>query len=154
MRDRPVVEALPDLLWRDFKTLLDDVYDSGQTYIGREAPAEFDRRGDGTREMRYLNFVYTPLRDVRHHVDGVLMVGFDVTEEVRAREQMRGLRQSAEAANRAKDEFLAMLGHELRNPLAPIQTALHLMRLRGDTATERERAIVERQVDVSHPACR
>ena len=40
------------------------------------------------------------------------------------------------SANRTKDEFLAMLGHELRNPLAPILTALQLMRLRGGTALE------------------
>jgi signal transduction histidine kinase len=53
---------------------------------------------------------------------------------------------AADQAGRAKDEFLAMLGHELRNPLAPIVTALHLMRLRSDGALERERAVVERQV--------
>ena len=39
-----------------------------------------------------------------------------------------------------------MLGHELRNPLAPIVTALHLMRLRGAGVLERERAVIERQV--------
>ncbi len=48
------------------------------------------------------------------------------------------------AALRKKDEFLAMLGHELRNPLAPILTATHLIRLRG-TASERELGILERQ---------
>ncbi|WP_272428115.1 ATP-binding protein [Polyangium jinanense] len=52
----------------------------------------------------------------------------------------------AEAASRAKDEFLAMLGHELRNPLSPILTALELMRLRNGSALERERAVIERQV--------
>ena len=41
-------------------------------------------------------------------------------------------RTTAENANRAKDEFLAMLGHELRNPLSPILTALQLMKLRGE----------------------
>jgi PAS domain S-box-containing protein len=50
-------------------------------------------------------------------------------------------------ANRRKDEFLAMLGHELRNPLAPIVTALHLMRLKNDKTTERERNVIERQVN-------
>jgi signal transduction histidine kinase/CheY-like chemotaxis protein len=50
-----------------------------------------------------------------------------------------------EAASRAKDEFLAMLGHELRNPLAPILTAVDLMRMRGDTATAREQVVIERQ---------
>ena len=40
-----------------------------------------------------------------------------------------------------------MLGHELRNPLSPILTALQLMKLRGEAGTERERTVIERQVD-------
>jgi PAS domain S-box-containing protein len=56
-------------------------------------------------------------------------------------------RDEAERASRAKDEFLAMLGHELRNPLAPILTAVQLMRLRGDDVTAREQNIIERQVN-------
>ena len=62
------------------------------------------------------------------------------------RDQVSGLRDAAESANRAKDEFLAMLGHELRNPLSPILTALQLMKLRGDAGSERERTVIERQV--------
>ena len=54
---------------------------------------------------------------------------------------------AAESANRAKDEFLAMLGHELRNPLSPILTALQLMKLRGEPGSERERTVIERQVN-------
>jgi signal transduction histidine kinase len=50
----------------------------------------------------------------------------------------------AESAVRAKDEFLAILGHELRNPLAPIVTALDLMKARGG-APQRELAVIERQ---------
>ena len=49
-------------------------------------------------------------------------------------------------ANQRKDEFLAVLGHELRNPLAPIVTALELMKLRYDGLASRERAVIERQV--------
>ena len=60
----------------------------------------------------------------------------DVTDHVLARRELEHAREVAEAATRAKDEFLAMLGHELRNPLAPILTALHLMRMRGDDAGE------------------
>ncbi len=50
-------------------------------------------------------------------------------------------------ANQAKDEFLAMLGHELRNPLAPITLVLDLMRMRNDEAHKKERAVIERQVE-------
>ncbi|HSK04343.1 MAG TPA: ATP-binding protein, partial [Kofleriaceae bacterium] len=53
--------------------------------------------------------------------------------------------EAAEQASRAKDEFLAMLGHELRNPLSPILTATQLMRLRGDGVCAKERTIIERQ---------
>ena len=54
--------------------------------------------------------------------------------------------RTAEAANQAKDEFLAILGHELRNPLSPILSAIELMRLKDGEAFVRERAVIERQV--------
>jgi PAS domain S-box-containing protein len=52
----------------------------------------------------------------------------------------------ARLADRRKDEFLAMLGHELRNPLAPITTALELMDIKGTDETRRERDVLKRQV--------
>ena len=55
------------------------------------------------------------------------------------------LLSAVETASRAKDEFLAILGHELRNPLAPITTAVHLMKLKEPELLVREREIIERQ---------
>jgi signal transduction histidine kinase len=54
-------------------------------------------------------------------------------------------RRQVEAENRAKDEFLAVLGHELRNPLWSILSAIELMRLRGGPLLQNERAVIERQ---------
>lgn len=51
-----------------------------------------------------------------------------------------------EQASRAKDEFLAMLGHEIRNPLAPITTALELIKRRSGQPFDKYHAIIERQV--------
>src|SRR5205814_8816559 len=66
-------------------------------------------------------------------------------ERAQLLERATAARAEAEDASRAKDEFLAMLGHELRNPLAPILTALQLMHLRSDQTFHRERALIERQ---------
>ncbi len=51
------------------------------------------------------------------------------------------------SASRVKDEFLAMLGHELRNPLSPIVASLDLMDLRNEASNQRERAILRRQTN-------
>ncbi len=68
-------------------------------------------------------------------------------ENARLFEEAQHARSDAEHANRSKDEFLAMLGHELRNPLAPLVTALDLMHLKHVPQLDRERAILRRQVD-------
>jgi PAS domain S-box-containing protein len=82
-----------------------------------------------------------------------LFMMVDITERKtieRARLQMvdeaQRARAEAEAANRSKDEFLAMLGHELRNPLAPMVTALELMNMKDGGSMSRERAVIGRQV--------
>ncbi len=67
-------------------------------------------------------------------------------ERARFEREQKRLLALAEEANRAKDEFLAMLGHELRNPLSPILTALEIMKLRETESSARERTIIERQV--------
>ena len=140
---RRFYDAVPEAGDQAWRTLLDGVYLTGEPYIGRDTEAQFER--NGRRETSYYDFVWAPLRD-GGQVDGVIVVATDVTDQVIARRELSGLREAAEAANRAKDEFLAMLGHELRNPLAPILTALQLLKLRGVEAAERERAIIERQV--------
>ena len=65
----------------------------------------------------------------------------DITEHKRTEETLQ-------EADRRKDEFLALLAHELRNPLAPIRTGLELIRVSGDTpqAVRRVRSMMERQV--------
>jgi signal transduction histidine kinase len=76
------------------------------------------------------------------------VLGADVTDRTSAEVALRQSESSLREADRRKDEFLAMLAHELRNPLAPIRTGLELIRLAGDTpgAVERVRATMERQV--------
>jgi PAS domain S-box-containing protein len=95
------------------------------------------RRYDG--ELRWFLSRAFPLRDPSGRIVRWFGTNVDIDDQKRAEAQ-------AKAANRAKDEFLAMLGHELRNPIAPIMTALELVQLRDPTAFPRERTIIARQV--------
>ena len=82
-----------------------------------------------------------PIRDARGRIVGVVLVFRDITER-------RSSERVTEDADRRKDEFLAMLAHELRNPLAPIRNAAHTLALLG-TGDDRVRwvaGVVERQV--------
>ena len=82
-----------------------------------------------------------PIRDTRGRIVGVVLVFRDITDR-------RGSERALEAADRRKDEFLAMLAHELRNPLAPIRNAAHTLALLG-TGDDRLRwvsGVIERQV--------
>jgi PAS domain S-box-containing protein len=143
---KPLLEALPELTDQSFSALLDEVFRTGVPYRAREAIARLDRRGDGIRQEVYFDFVYEPMRDPDGSIQRILVFAVDVTDRVEARRRIEGALHQAQTANRTKDEFLAMLGHELRNPLAPIMTALDIMRLRGDYTAERERSVIERQV--------
>jgi len=101
-------------------------------------------RKDGSRF--WANVIISAVRGRRGELIGFSKVTRDLTER-KAAEEERAARLAAEQANRAKDEFLAMLGHELRNPLAPIVTALQLMKLRGQGNLTREQQVIERQVN-------
>ncbi|HEU5108662.1 MAG TPA: ATP-binding protein, partial [Micromonosporaceae bacterium] len=128
---RPLLEAFPELAGTPTAALLDRVYREGEPFAASEQLVRLDRAGDGRVEDCYFNFNVVPLRDPLGAVYGMMEVVVDITEQVRA--------------NRAKDEFLAMLGHELRNPLAPIAAAVELMKAK-EIGADRERETIERQL--------
>src|SRR5688572_13693519 len=96
-------------------------------------------RSDGS--VVYVQNDVEPLYDRDGEVCGCVSVCVDMTARKNVEDVLRD-------ADRRKDEFLATLSHELRNPLAPIRNALELMRRAGHDAalTERALAIMERQV--------
>ncbi len=144
--NRPLLDAVPELREQPFSVPLDQVFRTGVPHVGKETAARLDGRGDTASATVYFNLAYAPLRGLDSDIEGVLVIAFDVTDEVTARNEMSQLRTAAEAASRTKDQFLAMLGHELRNPLAPILTALELMSLRGERTSQKERTVIDRQV--------
>jgi PAS domain S-box-containing protein len=92
-------------------------------------------------EVIWCEWYNSVLRDETGRMVAVLSLVLDVTKRERALDALR-------EGDRRKDEFLAVLAHELRNPLAPIRNGLELLRLAKDnsTAADQARVMMERQV--------
>jgi signal transduction histidine kinase/CheY-like chemotaxis protein/GAF domain-containing protein len=106
----------------------------GETVDGLESKIE---RQDGT--IGWIQASAAPVLRDDGSVDVAVATFVDMTA-------VKEARAAADEAARVKDEFLAMLGHELRNPLTPIVTALDLMNLQGGEAFREERTVISRQV--------
>jgi PAS domain S-box-containing protein len=120
-----------------------------------EEPALLDRLRNGERIDHFetvrvakdgrridISLTVSPVLNAAGRVVGASKVARDVTQRKHAEAALRD-------ADRRKDEFLATLAHELRNPLAPIRNSLHILRMTADNdpAAERVYEMMERQVN-------
>ncbi len=95
----------------------------------------------------HVETTISTLRDQNEQTTGYLYVIRDITERVLADRALALTAAALKDADRRKDEFLATLAHELRNPLAPIRNALHIMALSPqEDVKESARSIIERQL--------
>jgi PAS domain S-box-containing protein len=104
--------------------------------------ADDDRfeRADGS--VQWVRWEIRPWHGPDAAIGGIIIFAEDVTARKRAEERVR-------EADRRKDEFLAILAHELRNPLAPIRNSLHILRMTSarDSPADRVAEMMERQVN-------
>jgi two-component system CheB/CheR fusion protein len=120
---------------RPFEQLRDELLTAGQW----EGELTHHRK-DGSQIHVICRWVLRPGEGDRP--PGILVVSTDIDDRKRFEAALRD-------ADRQKDAFLAMLAHELRNPLAPVLNAVEVLRLKGssDTAVGHQRDVIERQVN-------
>jgi len=160
----PVAQELTG--WREDEAVgrpLDDVFQIVSQETGQPAHnpvAEVMRSGriaglanhtiliaqDGTH--RPIDDSAAPIRDAEGQFVGVVLVFRDISERRRLELELQRRSDDLVDRDRRKDEFLAMLAHELRNPLAPIRNSIQVLRPKhsGDPDAERAGAMIERQV--------
>jgi PAS domain S-box-containing protein len=134
---KPIYEFLAADSRAPFETLLRDVQ-------AAEVRAEVTlQRGDGTLVPAYLG-----INALREGPLGVCLVMTDLTEQKRYAE-MQGAQKALRDADRRKNEFVAILAHELRNPLGPIRNAARILKLKGPQDPELRSPIemIERQTE-------
>lgn len=105
---------------------------------------------DGMPHETFFTYATHPMRDVEGKVTGVMLVASETTEQVLAHRRVEKHRALAEAASRAKDEFLSTLSHELRTPLNSIVGWSGLLRANAVPPEQREKALeaIERNARV------
>jgi PAS domain S-box-containing protein len=130
----------------DQPTIIDEFFPSVLEKGHGEIEVRF--RHFKTGEALWMLYKVVSLIDSHGNHVGLATVSRDVTQRRRLEDNLRQMASDLSEANRRKDEFLATLAHELRNPLAPIRNGLQLIKLAtGDSATiEQARAVMERQL--------
>jgi PAS domain S-box-containing protein len=101
-----------------------------------------------TGEARWMAYKVLVIKDARGQPTAIATVSQDVTERKRLEDDLRGLAADLSETARRKDEFLALLAHELRNPLAPLSNAVQVLRRAGGdgNAVAAAAEMLERQV--------
>ena len=122
-----VGKSMEDILgtrvWQHLKPRFNEAVTTKQV-VKFELWAEYIHGGS-----RWISVNYAPHLDPKGEVDGVIVLVSDITQKKHLEEQLSERVRELGEINQRKDEFLAILGHELRNPLAAINNAIQLLTL-------------------------
>ena len=132
----PLLRAVPALRGQLFSDYLDEVYRTGVSHEGHAAPVNLPTGPNGEVQETYFHFVYAPLRDPNGVVTGVLVSAFDVTDNVFARQEAEAAARTQRALLEFQERFVAVLGHDLRNPISSIGMAAGLLGQRASEAND------------------
>ncbi|OXB10707.1 PAS domain-containing sensor histidine kinase [Flavobacterium reichenbachii] len=83
---KPLQEGIPELKGQPFADILHDVYQTGETYYGRSMPADLEI--NGVLSTHYFDFTYTPIRDSKGEIYGIMNIAINITNQVIASKKL------------------------------------------------------------------
>lgn len=152
----PLLGAKPEALGRSFldvwaearNPLEDNILDAldGRSRYFENGRFELDRHG--RLEPAYFDYCFSPVRLHNGTIIGVLNTAIETTPRVHAEQRIRTSEHELRLANEQKNRFLAILGHELRNPLAALTSTLATRRAAVDAETAADSdTLIRRQIE-------
>ncbi|HJQ59243.1 MAG TPA: PAS domain S-box protein [Vineibacter sp.] len=82
-------EAVPEAERQGLTGLLDNVFASGKAHVGKDVEVVLQRSGKGPKEIRFLDFVFQPIKDMAGNVTSIFVEGIDITDRHRSEEALR-----------------------------------------------------------------
>lgn len=123
---KSIREAVPEAVEQGFVALLDRVYTEGEPISGIETPIDL-KQFDGTMKSFHISFTYHPLRIAGGGIKGVVAVVVDVSEQVQIKQALKKSNQDLRDERDLRENFVAALSHDLRNPLTAAKISAQLL---------------------------
>lgn len=127
---KAMTDALPEAATQGMIAILDDVFRTGEPFVGRALPLDLQVDANEPHTRRFLDFIFQPIRDAGNEIIGVFCEGHDVTAHKVAIEQVRLLQTKLIHLSRvnAMGTMAATLAHELSQPLTIISNYVAICR--------------------------
>ena len=117
---KSIRKALPELQGQGFYEILDEVYRTGKSFVGAKLRASLVQANRTGKEM-FVNFTYQAKRDRFGKIDGILVVVYEVTDQVNEQKEIEHLADNLRSAIVSRDAFLGIASHELKTPLTSLK---------------------------------
>ena len=137
-----------EIVGNDLSALWGESPQPGESLFARMLESGTRHADDRSLGDCWLHVTVDPLRDAEGAIKGAICLVSDISDRKRMEMQLFAQAEDLQAAGRRKDEFLAMLAHELRNPLASLANSLQIVRMqvRGNLLVEESVDVAERQI--------
>ena len=146
--ERILARSWTDIIGKRTNELWDEPPDGAGSLFAKMLESRDREAKDLSFGDLWLHVAVDPLRDGTGSIKGAICLVSDITERKRMEMELKRQAEELHQASQRKDEFLAMLAHELRNPLAPLANILQIIRLqvRGNPVIEESLDVARRQI--------